>query len=347
MYGLVVGGNFGAAAVSAALLGGSADRRGPSVVIRRATWCIGVAILVLGLAARNALEMALLLVLSGAGGGVLQPALNVSVFGIAPKRRQGMAFGLRQMAVPLSVAVGGLAVPLLAGRVSWRAAFVGVAILTVVAGEFGARRARAAGGRAEKTPTAARERSRQLGYYAVGLGLGNAAATAYVAFIVGAGAADGLGESQAAALLIAGGALAACSRVGVGRLVDSGATGARTIVGTLLSVGAVGFLVLALAGRDLLLVGVVCAYGLGAGWNGVLNYLVVDENPDRPGRASGVVQVGGRLGAFVGPMVAGIAVQEGSYSSAWLVCAVFAVLAALTMVLGGYKARPTGQQVMV
>ena len=117
----------------------------------------------------------------------------------------------------------------------------------------------------------------------------------------------------------------------------------------MLAVGVVGFVVLAVGtglGNEVLFgAGAVVALGMGWGWNGLLTYAVVRSHPEAPAAATGVTQVGARLGGVLGPLVVGVVVAGGSYTAAWLLTAGAALAAAATVLLGQRLLRRTAATV--
>lgn len=114
----------------------------------------------------------------------------------------------------------------------------------------------------------------------------------------------------------------------------------------MLCLGAVGYVLLATgtaaSSRPVFALGAAAALGMGWGWNGLFNFAVVHSHPDSPATATGITQVGGRLGGVAGPVLLGIVVANGSYTVAWLVAGLSAVCGAAAMLIGRHlllKAR--------
>ncbi len=82
----------------------------------------------------------------GSANSVAQPAINLFMAEQVPLERQGLAFGIKQSAIPGAILVSGLALPLIALPLGWRSAFA-------LAGVGGA------GGRAGRRPGAAHARA--------------------------------------------------------------------------------------------------------------------------------------------------------------------------------------------
>ncbi len=82
------------------------------------------------------------LAMAGIANGISQPAVNLLLARGIPRARQGLAFGVKQGAVPAASSLGGIAVPILGLTVGWQWAFaLAVALpvsLMVLAPDVGA-----------------------------------------------------------------------------------------------------------------------------------------------------------------------------------------------------------------
>ena len=97
----------------------------------------------------------------------------------------------------------------------------------------------------------------------------------------------------------------------------------------LVSVAAYGLLIVGAPAAIAL--GAVLAGGLGWAWPGALNLAVVQRSPDAPAWAVGIMMAGLFAGAVAGPLVVGLLAERELFSAAWLTCAGFSLLAALTV----------------
>ena len=135
--GLAVGVFFTAAAVTSVVVGVLADRigRGPAMVVSgilAAAGTFGIAI-----AAHSYGTLLVFIALAGAGNAAMQISANVSLASLIPRSRQGLAFGVKQSAVPASILIGGLAVPTVGVLAGWRWTYAAAAVaasLVIVAG---------------------------------------------------------------------------------------------------------------------------------------------------------------------------------------------------------------------
>ena len=174
------------------------------------------------LVAVAARSLAVLLVLMGVAGlvnSVCQPAINLFMADQVPLDRQGLAFGIKQSAIPAAVLVSGLALPVLALPLGWRATFA------ICAGGS-ARRRRRRGPRRRRASPPPPERprpprpSRKLVITAVGAALACAGPSALGAYLVASAVDVGIAEGAAGVLSAAGSASSLVVRILVGHRAD-------------------------------------------------------------------------------------------------------------------------------
>lgn len=306
--------------------------------MRLGCWASVLPLLALAFVARSQLALALTMALGGMASAAVMPATNLFIAARIPRSRQGMAFGLKQGAVPLCTLLGGIAVPGVALTVGWRWAFVGAAGYCVVVGALLPR------SKVSLKARRARPRVRlrlagtlPLAVVTVGFGLGVGAASSLPVFVVASAVAGGTGTATAGLLAALGGAAAAITRVGVGTHADRGTRSPLRVVCGMLALGAVGYAALAVAAAwwpVLLVPAVVVAFAAGWGWNGLFNLAVVWSYPSVPAQATGLTGVGGRVGGVAGPAVFGLIAVRWSFTTAWWLTAAAAVAAACILLLG-------------
>lgn len=337
------------AGLSSTALGGLVESVGGLRTMRVACLVSGVLLLLIATVAHSVTTLAVLLVGAGVSSAAMQPAANLFLARRMPAGRQGLAFGIKQSAVPLTTSLAGLSVPAVALTVGWRWAFVlagamAAAVgltLPVWAGRPIGRRARAAGRvRPERKGVAA------LWLLSGGFGLGLAAASAMTAFLVSSSVETGMSRGAAGLLVAAGGVAAVAGRVVSGRLADRRGGDHLPMVAGMLSAGAGAYLLLALVTSQRLTVlylpVVLVVFGVGWGWNGLFNFAVVSDHPHQPAWATGVTQTGGRLGGVVGPFLFGQVVSHGSYTLAWMAAAGACVASAAVLMAGRRALRRAG-----
>jgi MFS family permease len=310
--------------------------------VRVMRWACLASALVLILIAAPLGSFAALAPLLFAGGVVsaaMQPATNLFLARRLPAGRQGLAFGLKQSAVPASALLGGLAVPALALTVGWRWAFVGGSVLAVVAYWVVPRPATTLAERRARPPAAAPPTAlRPLVVLTVGFGLGVFTASSLSAFTVASAVDDGVSKAAAGLLAALGAGVAVVVRIAVGARADRRGQGHLPVVGAMLAAGALGYGLLAsVTGHApviLFAAGIVVAYGAGWGWNGLFNFAVVRTHPAAAARATSITQVGGRLAGAIGPLAFGLLTAASSYRLAWSLDGAVALIAGAVIVYG-------------
>ncbi|MCP4964977.1 MAG: MFS transporter [bacterium] len=314
--------------ISAAVLGPYGgrvvDRLGPTVGLR----ATGVIVIASLLVEANATSYPMLVVgaLIGATSlAVATPASNVVLIHHVPECRRGLAFGLKQSAVPLAATLSGLALPLIALRVGWRWAFVVMLVFPlaslVLAPPTPSRHDNPRPSRKARPP-------RELLLLA---GVGVFASTAVGTlspFLVRAAIEVGYSTGAAGVLLSIAAASLIISRVMWGAVLDRSGLEPVAVVSILLTVGTVGYALLASSSMGLFAVGAVVAYSFGWAWPGVQFLAGVRLWPENPGEASGVLQLGAFAGATIGPLGFGVLVQRSGFGLGYTLSAAVAAIAA-------------------
>jgi MFS family permease len=324
---------FAASALGSVVFGRVVERVGSSLGMRLAAVVSAASLLAVCVLAGSWWGLVACLVLGGFGNAISHPATHLLLAREVPQGRQGLAFGIKQAAIPAATLLAGLAVPTLAVTVGWRWAFAGgaalalcVALLVPKRVEEGTRRVKEA--RAGDVPLA------PLVLLAFGIGLGSAAANPLGAFVVESAVADGVEVGTAGLLLALGSAAGIGVRVVFGHLADKLNSGRLRLVVGMLVVGTVGFILLASGAASLLIVGVVLAFTAGWGWPGLFNFAIVRSNPRAPAAATGITQTGASGGAAAGPLAFGYVVEATSFSTAWICSGIIALVAAAAILIG-------------
>ena len=313
------------------------SRYGPTATARTGIALAAASLLAIG-AARSFSHLVVFLAAGAAANALGQLASNVALAHHVPVRRQGLSFGLKQSAIPVSTLLSGAAVPAVALTLGWRWAFVvaaglALATLPLVPPD---------GGAARRRPDRREAGRATAGLVVVGLAatLASGAANALGTFLVDSSVARGLAPGLAGLMLTLGGAVCAASRLAGGWLADRRAAGHIGVLALLLAGGAVGLALLALPGTVALVVGVLLSFGLGWAWPGLLNYTVVLLNPSAPAAATSISQTGVYAGGCLGPLVFGPVAAHAGYPEAWVSAAVAMLLAAGLMLLAGRALTP-------
>ncbi|MGF1599467.1 MAG: nitrate/nitrite transporter [Acidimicrobiales bacterium] len=315
---------FMSAAVLGPYGGRVVDRLGPAVGLRATGAIVIVGLLVE--ASATSYPMLVVGALIGATSlAVATPASNVVLIHHVPERHRGLAFGLKQSAVPLAATLSGLALPLIALRAGWRWAFVVMLVFPlaslVLAPATPPRHVSVTTGRKARPP-------RDLLLLA---GVGVFASTAVGTlspFLVRAATEVGYSTSAAGILLSIAAASLIVSRVVWGAVLDRSGREPVAVVFVMLTVGAVGYALLASSSMGLFAVGAVVAYSFGWAWPGVQFLAGVRLWPGNPGEASGVLQLGAFAGATIGPLGFGLVVERSGFGLGYTLSAVVATVAA-------------------
>jgi predicted MFS family arabinose efflux permease len=308
---------FLAGALGASWGGRLADHVG---AVRAMRWCVlitAACLLAGALLAESLVVLLLLLAVAGVSNAVCQPAINLFVSEQVPGDRQGLGFGIKQSGIPAAILVSGLALPLLAIPLGWRATFALCALGPLA---IGVALRREGSVHVSRRP-ASRRPSRVLVLTAVGAALATAGPSALGAYLVASAVDVGIAEGTAGLLAAFGSGLSLAVRVMLGARADRRRDYGLSTVVVLLAAGSLGFALMATDLVPTFVAGTVLAFTLGWGWPGLFNLAVVDSNRETPGSASGISQTGIYVGAGGGPAAFGALYAAAGHSAAWLVVA--------------------------
>jgi predicted MFS family arabinose efflux permease len=300
-----------------------------------------ISLLGIAVAARSLWSLVAILTLGAGANAAGQLASNTSLARHVPPRRQGLSFGVKQTAIPVSTLLAGLAVPVVALTWGWRWAFVlaavvaAGAILLVPKENDDERRAR---GRHAERATGA------LVVVGVAATLAAAAANALGTFLVDSAVARGIAPGPAGLSLTLGSAVCVVARIGGGWQADRRPDRQVGVIAVLLATGAVGLLLLAVPGSLPLVIGVVLGFGFGWSWPGLMNFAVVRLHPRAPAAATSITQTGVYAGGCIGPLGLGAVAAAAGYPVMWVVAAVAMVGAAVLMLLGSRLLSSSGRR---
>ena len=329
--GLAVALYFTASALASFSSGQLVERIGSRSVGRAAIALSSLSLLAIAGLAHDFTTLAILMVIAGPANSLGQLSSNALLARGVPPHRQGLMFGVKQSAVPLSTTLAGIAVPVVALTIGWRWAFVLAAVAAlgawpVLPKQDTHRRAKPAG---------RRRPSNALIVITAAAALGATAANPLGSFISDFSVSSGMSESSAGLMLTIGGVAGLISRIGVGWIADQRTGGRLTMVSIMLTTGAAGLVCLAFAPPVWLIpIGTAAGFALGWAWPGLLNYAITRRHSEAPAAATGVTQIGVYLGGGIGPLMFGALVDTWSYRTAWLVMAITMLVGAVGMVYG-------------
>jgi len=346
LLGAAVAVSWGAAALLSPTMGRLAERAGGSRSLRAAAVLNGAVMIAVALLARNWWQLTMLIGVAGVGNALTQPAANVLMARTVAPARYGIAFAVKQSAMPFGTLIGGLAVPLVTLTLGWRWAFAFGGAYALVAAATVPRTTTADATlpdrRHERTPPTLDTPLVLLAVFALGVGLGAAVASAQTTFLVSGAVESGLREGVAGLLLMVGSALGIVSRLANGLRADVRGGGHLRVVALMLLGGAAACATFAISEPWSYVVATPLAFAAGWAWPGLFNLAIVRANPMSPGFATSVTQTGTYIGAGIGPVAFGLLVGRGGYGWAWLATAVAAVLAAVAVTTGRGRLRALG-----
>ncbi|TDC02714.1 MFS transporter [Micromonospora fluostatini] len=328
--GLAVSAYFGISALASVPTGALVERYGPAVVSRCGILLSAGSLLAIAALALSYPALVVLLGLSATANALGQLASNSALARHVPPRRQGLSFGVKQAAIPISTLLAGVAVPTVALTAGWRWAFVvaaGAALAALPAVTTERAPARRAG------VTRAGPVSTGLVMVGVAATLAAGAANALGTFVVDASVTRGLDPGLAGLTLTLGSAVCVAARIGAGWLADRRASGHLVLIAGMLVVGAGGLGLLAVTGPVPLVVGVVLGFGLGWAWPGLMTFAVVRLHPQAPAAATSITQTGVYAGGGLGPLVFGTVAHQWGYPTMWSGAAAAMLLATLLMLV--------------
>lgn len=331
--GVAVGCFFAGSAIGSVHAGRAAERVGWQRAMAMAMVLSALALGAIAVLASEWLLLAAILAIAGLAQALANPAANLALARSVRQARLGLMFGAKQAAVPMATLLGGIAVPTVALTVGWRWAFVGAgiaAILLVITVPRQSTLERSAPKERHRIDTPLRS----LVLLSIGGGIGAGVAVALGAFTVVASVEAGQSQQHAALLLVLGSASAISMRLLHGWLADRNLRSPLRRVALSLLAAACGYLLLATGSEALVTIGVVLAFGMGWGWNGLFHYSIVQHNPRAPAAASGVTQTGFFIGSALGPPLFGAVAEHYSFGAAWLASALLALLAAALIEVG-------------
>lgn len=280
------------------------------------------------------------MVAGGLSLSLSQLGANLKLAGAVSQTRQGLAFGIKQSAIPGATLIAGVAVPTIALTADWRWVYAGTAAAALVMAAAQLRGPQVGRPSGPRSTGALLRSPRPLVVLAVAAGLGTATATAMGAFAVEYAVAVGIDPGPAGLVLGVGGLSAIISRIAMGALADR-RDGSNLLVATgMLAVGAAAVLTfphVRTVGPMALVVVVV--YAIGWGWAGLFNFAVVRRHRHAPAAATGITQIGVYGGGVIGPVTFGLMVTHLSYAFAWRAAAVVMFAAAVLMFVGRAMAR--------
>lgn len=360
--GMAIAAFFLVATIASATTGRVVDAVGWRSAVRLLAGLTAVSLILVGLIGRSFVPLVLALAVGGLAFSGASASSNLAVAQDVPRRRHGVALGIKQAAVPMSTFFTGLSVPFVALTVGWRWAFAVALVLPIatllsipqsavgpMGGVGGTSRPTLRASIAAALPGSGVRRplvgpdlvaERRLRALAVAGALASTGVGALNAFTVITVVDSGVEPGAAGYLVAVAGILSASSRIVLGWFADRRPDSAFVLVAGLLAAGVVGFLLLATVTPQNAVFAVAIAYGAGWGWVGLFHFGIISAYSREPGRATGVIQAGFSAGLIVGPSLFGLLSDLFGYGTAWSVNAGLAGVASLVVLRSRPGRRP-------
>jgi MFS family permease len=335
LLGTLVACFFLTSGLSAFTAGTVVRRWGTSPVVRLSAVVSAGSMLVIALAAQHTAALVAALVVAGWGNGVGQPASNDLIARAVSASRHGLAFGIKQAAIPLSTMIAGIAVPVVAIPLGWRPAFAigaGLALLIMLTVPSGSRLPPP--GAATPTEAAGPFRRAPLLVLSAGVMLGAASGNALGSFFVATAVDGGISPATAGVLAAVASGVGAMARIAFGWLADRVRAKWLNVVAAQMALGGFSYVLLGTGVEVLIAAGAVVGYCTGWAWAGLMTFSVTRMHPGMAARATSITQGGVGAGAAIGPLAFGLLVSATSYSVAWYATAALSLVAGAVVVQG-------------
>ena len=347
--GIAVSVLFCASAVTGPIVMTFIERLGARASVMITAWLSVVALLLIGGVVDSFGGLLAAMALGGVAQAFGQPAANgLLARGLRP-RRQGIAFGIKQSGVPLPSLFAGLAVPAIALTVGWRWVYFGAAALLVAVPFLVPRSVKGppppTGAPVGKlaSPTS----SRPLRRLALASVLAAGSTLSFGAFLVDTAVTGGIDPSTAGALLSYASLVSVAIRLLSGWLADRVDLDPLRATTTMMGIGAIGTAAVGVATQPwTLALAVTIAFGIGWGWNPLMDLATVRIGGGIPAAASSMIMTGSFVGAASGPLLLGAVADLVGYDAAWVTAAAMllgsAALVFSATTMEGANARSTG-----
>ncbi|GIF05274.1 hypothetical protein Asi03nite_28120 [Actinoplanes siamensis] len=332
--GLVVSAYFGVSALASVPAGVLVERHGATRISRAGIALSAASLIAVAAAARSLWSLLVILAVGAAGNAMGQLASNTSLSRQVPAHRQGLTFGVKQAAIPVSTLLAGAAVPAVALTAGWRWAFVLAGLLACAAILLVPVE--------PSSPRRSREHGQATGaLIVIGLAamLAAGSANALGTFLVSSAVSHGIDPASAGLALTLGGAICGAARIVGGAQADRRPDQQVGTIAALLACGAFGLALLSVAGSGALTAGVVLGFGFGWAWPGLMTFAVVRLHPQAPAAATSITQTGVYAGGCVGPLALGAVAGGAGYPTMWTVASSAMVVAAALMLVGSCLLR--------
>lgn len=307
-FGLVASVFFLMSAVASLPVGRLAQRWGAVKSLRAAALTAFGGYLAIGLVVQTWRGLFISLGVVGCANAMVHPAGNLAIArGVSTAR--GLAFGVKQAAVPTATLIAGAAVPVAALYVPWRVVFIVVGLGTVITAMLASV--------ITETPAPVTPQGRPanaavepgglvllpLIMVAIGGGLGAAAVNAFSIFFVPAAVSIGWEEISAGRMLFFSSLIAIFLRVAIGRAADRLHSDGILGIVACTAVGAVTFFTMGFSQQSAFFATVlIVGFAIGWSWQGLFQFTVALKNGTQTAVATSIAQAGVWVGGVLGPL---------------------------------------------
>lgn len=320
-------------AIFSPLLGQVPDRIGPLASMRIAAAIAGISSLGIAIFVTTYAQLLAFLAFAGLSNSLGQTASTLALVRAVKQARQGLAFGMKQAALPIGSMVAGFSVPLIALTVGWRWGFVLSAVISFAIPLALPREGFSPRATVEGPPDARRGAS-ALFALAAAMFLSAASAGALTTFLVESSVVAGLAPGLAGTLLAGGSVLAILMRLYAGVAADRREGGHLRLCALMIALGSIGFALLGTSRIGLMLLGSVFAFTFGWGFPGLFWYAIVKQSQARPAQVTGILMPGPMFGGVAGPIAFGWLVERLGYGPSWVIVSGWMLVSACLMLLG-------------
>ena len=273
------------------------------------------------------------LLLGGASIALAQPAANALVVRQVPFARRGLAFGIKQSAIPGATALAGIAVPTVALTVGWRWAFVAAGLIAAVVAVVVPRNVARSGAVSDPQMGKLTGSVAKLAGLAVASALAAAPALSLPVFLTSSALRRGISPGHAGVLLAVASVIGLVARLLAGARADRRLGDQLGPIAVLMAIGAVGLLGMT-ARHSLLFTGAtILAFAAGRAWQGLFNHAVTSRWHAMPAAVTGITQTGAYTGGIIGPLAFGTITTRWSDRLGWAALGAMMAMATLLVLL--------------
>lgn len=273
----------------------------------------------------------------GFSTSISHPAANLMITRTFPDRLQGLMYGLKQAAVPLSSSVVGLLIPFVAVSLGWRISYIIIGCLSAVvliclpngrhqSWFYGG------GGSPGIRKTGADAMVPKSFYWVISVVtfFGTGAANIVAFYSVPSGIETGLSPEYMGYLYATASFLGAAVRIVAGMFQKRAYTAIVTLVALLLA-GVAGSLLMSAGTQLTYSFGLVLALGFGWGWSGLTHYIVSVTAGDRVAQATSITQTGTYAGCALLPLLISFVPELHTPVNLWMFSGFCYLIGALLM----------------